>query len=108
MVYLLTPLAPAVKVADLSNTHGCYGLNLEALITSVGQPVCFSIGQNAQAALDGKKLTDLSVQGFYPDFFLPDSDATYHRYFPVFADQLWARNFANGNVLFDIQVFKVR
>jgi hypothetical protein len=107
MVYILQALAPSIKVADLRGSKGCFGLNLELLTFQAGQPICFAIGDNAQSRLDGTNNTN--TLGLYNGFFLPDSDAQYHRLFERFADQLWARNFNNTlQQSFDVQYFRCK
>jgi hypothetical protein len=107
MVYLLAPLAPSMKVADLTGTKGCYGLNLELLVFQAGQSIGFGIGSNAQSLLDGTN--NINTLGLYNGFFLPDSDFQFHRLFQRFADQLWARNFNTTLVQsFDVQPYRCR
>lgn len=106
MVFILSPQAPAVKIADLKNSKGCWGLNVELLTwdTANGSSVTFAIGIEAQNQLNGPPQTvtqGVMHAGFYGNgFTLADRAGEVHRQFQQFADELWVRNFGalNGPV----------
>lgn len=103
MIYTLLPTQSAIKLVDLKNTNGCWGLDLCVITFSGGNPCVFAIGPRAQDILNNSTPSNIIYNGF----FLPDSNSILHRNFRKFTDELWARNLSLGPYQIDVQPYRI-
>lgn len=117
MVIQVIAQAPAVKIADLKDSKGCWGLDLELLTwdTTQGNSITFAIGPNAKDLLNGapQQVSQSTLHaGFYGNgFTMPDlGQAEVFRSYNPFADELWVRNFGPANTppaQVDVEVYRI-
>lgn len=111
MIFTVLPGQPAVKLADLKNTKGCYGLDLQVVTyyTGPGMTIVFAIGGNAQNSLN-TGIAPVFIAGrpyFNGGFYLPDGDGALYRNFRQFADELWVKNLSGGIYQVDVQPYRI-